>query len=106
MEVQTAYNKFEAVVKEIFSRATEIVSKAQDEFLYKAIVTFFFIKSWKTYQSIFLLCSRKFAGDAVVLVRSLLEMVVSLTCISQEPFQNKRALLFLEYDFVQRKGLY
>jgi len=41
MEVQTAYNKFEA---EIFSRATEIVAKTQDELLYKAIVTFFFNK--------------------------------------------------------------
>jgi len=95
------YTQFDTLVRAISEKATEITGRDRNEVLYKMLATFFFAKGWKTFQSIYLLCSRQFAEDAAILVRSIFEMVVNLLYISKDP-QN-RALLFVEFDYIERQ---
>ena len=103
MSLKYYYSKIQLLVDQVFKKTTEITAKTPEEALYKGLVAFFFNKGWKTFQGVSLLCSNKLAEDAEILLRSLFEMAVNLTYISKDPL--KRARLFLEYDFIQRKEL-
>lgn len=97
------YEHFNSLVTEIFSKAPAIAAKTEEEAMYKGLLNLFFIKSWKTFQGIHILCQHKLAEDAAILARSLFELTVNLFYISADPLP--RARLFWEYDHVQRKAL-
>jgi len=95
-------SKLESLAGDIRRKISEI-SGTPNESQYKIITLFFFIKSWRTFQSIRLLFSNKLSEDADILLRSLLEVVVNLKYISLD--WQKRIELFLGYDYVQRQKL-
>jgi hypothetical protein len=95
-------SKLESLAVDIRRKISEI-SGPPNEKQYKIITLFFFIKSWRTFQSIRLLCSKKLSEDADILLRSLFEVVVNLKYISMD--WQKRIELFIGYDYVQRQKL-
>lgn len=88
---------------DILSKITAIAVYNDDEFLFKLVVRFFFVKAYRTINSIFLLCQHNYVEDAVALLRNLFEIVVNTLYISKDPLQ--RARVFLEYDHVQKRML-
>lgn len=104
MDLEVFYNQFQELVTDLSHKTTAIHGKARNEVLYKGLVLYFFAKGWKTYQSIYLLCSKRFAEDAGILTRSLFEMTVNLLYISQRP--SDRSKLFCEYGYVQKIRLH
>ena len=70
--------------------------------IYKVLVLHFFNKSWRTFESIHLLCANRFGQEAGILLRSFLELVVSAVYISKAPLS--RAVLFGEYGYLEKRN--
>jgi hypothetical protein len=102
VKMEELLSKLESLAGDIRRKISEI-SGPYNEKQYKIITLFFFIKSWRTFQSIRLLCSKKLSEDADILLRSLFEAVVNLKYISLD--WQKRIELFIGYDYVQRQKL-
>src|SRR5713226_313433 len=93
-----------SLAEDILRSITAIVATCPDEGFYKCTALFFFLKGWRTFRSVHLLCSRRSGEDSLILARSLFEAVVDMLYISEKPLE--RARLFHEHDFVQRKMQY
>jgi len=70
---------------------------------YKGVLVYFGLKALKTHCSIEHLLEDGYIEDSKALLRSLLELVIQLKYISQEPSEReKRAKLYMEYEIVAR----
>jgi hypothetical protein len=72
----------------------------EDEAIWQHVSHFMLIKSAYSYRALLTLLREGLEHEALVLLRSLVEALINLRYMAQDPLQ--RARLFLEYDFVAR----
>src|SRR5438105_12005710 len=97
------YDQFRLLVEEMHEKAMS-ARRGPDKAPFLALTAFFFIKEWKTFQSIYLLSENKFAEDAAVLTRTLFEATVNLLYIEKNP--SKHVPLYQNYSYVMRYEKY
>ena len=85
-------------LKIVYQKKNQKLEKA-----FQGIVFFFFIKSYLTFKAIYILCKNGLGLDAGILLRSLLENVITLSYIVQD--KEKRSQLYLKHSLVARKNL-
>ncbi len=100
MELKTSYDAFVGLASELAKAFTPIDDKDHAKNVYKVLVLHLFNKAWRTFESIYLLCANGYGQEASILLRSLLEVVVSAVYISKEP--SSRAILFGEYGYLEK----
>jgi hypothetical protein len=72
----------------------------EEEVIWQHVSHFILIKSAYSYRALLTLLHEGFQHEALVLLRTLVEALINLRYMAQDPLQ--RARLFLEYDFVAR----
>ena len=80
------------------------ISGSREEVAFKRVIKALSLKALYTHKAIELLLNHRFVFDSIVLLRSLLELVISAGYISKDPY--KRTNLFIEYDIVARKRMH
>lgn len=92
-----------SVLYQLVSATQTLSADSKDEYLLKATVLHFTLKALKTHRAIEHLLERGFVEDATILLRSLLETVISLRYVLLEP--SKHARLYQEYDVIVRRRM-
>ena len=99
MTLRVPYEPFISLATDISSNFRRIHDEDAVKNVYKVLLLHFFNKSWRTFESVHLLCEKRFAQEASILLRSFLELVVSAVYISKDP---SRAILFAEYGYLEK----
>jgi hypothetical protein len=100
MNLGVLYNPLVRLAEDIAKTFRPIDDKEKARNIYKVLVLHFFNKSWRTFESIHLLCANGLGQEASILLRSFLEVVVNARYISKAP--SSRAVLFEEYGYVEK----
>jgi len=90
--------------RKVIDETKSIRAPDRDQFLYRASMFFFLCKAFKTYQALSLVWREGFPEDALVLSRTIFELVLQARYMKQDP--KPRALLFIQHDFVARYRCY
>jgi hypothetical protein len=100
MNIEEQCNSLIRIAEDIARSFRPIDDKHAGNHIYKILVLHLFNKSWRTFESIHLLCVNRFGQEAAILLRSFLEVVVNAIYISKAP--STRSILFAEYGYLEK----
>jgi len=100
MNLGVQYKVFVRLAEDIAKDFRPIDDKDEAKNIYKILVLHLFNKSWRTFESIHLLCVHRLGQEAGILLRSFLEVVVNAIYISKAP--STRSILFAEYGYLEK----
>src|SRR5262249_51187200 len=102
LDFKLSADLFDQLISDLEKTPT-VIRPAPDKGHHQKIVAAFYSKGLKTFRSIKLLCSHKFAEDAIILARSLFETLIHLLYMCQDPIP--RTKLFMEYEHIAFKKM-
>lgn len=102
-ELMKPMNSFGSELRKIINSISDIEGN-EEQAKFKLLIKALSIKASVSYRAIELLLKNGLIFDSMTLLRSLLELVISVAYIIKQP--EKRSKLFIEYDPVARHRMY
>jgi len=87
--------------RKIAQSTKAITVNSEDEYFHKVILLYFLLRGNQTLEAVMKLCKYGYTDQALLLVRSIFEMSLTVQYIGKQPVP--RARLFAEYYFISRK---